>query len=192
LEVPTRSDAEALQQTLDRFQPEVVRDDGVWTVALRPTAETAPELLALFDAIGRWLEDHHQASLLARFGERSLTIMRTSEARPTDSSQFLLERVIQLETALQSRISIEQAKGMLAERLKIGVEEAFEVLRGAARGAGKRLRDLAEDVVGSAELPEVIREFLQRSPDEEHSAARAQPPQADADAPVDEEKQPQI
>ena len=45
----------------------------------------------------------------------------------------------QLEYALESRIVIEQAKGILAERLGLGVEEAFDVLRYAARTARIRL-----------------------------------------------------
>jgi hypothetical protein len=162
LEVTTRSDAEALQQELDQFDSDVVRDGEGWVVSLRPTRETAPELLNLFEAIGRWLEAREQASLRARFGERSFTIMRPSDARPGDSAEFLLERVIQLQNALDSRVSIEQAKGVLAERLKIDVDEAFDVLRGAARRAGSRLQDLAREVVGSAELPEIVKEFLQR------------------------------
>jgi hypothetical protein len=147
---------------LDAFDSKVSRDDGGWVVALHPTAETAPGLLNLFDAIGGWLEDSRQASLRARFGERSFTIMRPSDARPSDSAEFLLERVIQLQNALDSRVSIEQAKGVLAERLKINVDEAFDILRGSARRAGARLHDLALEVVGSAELPVVVTDFLKR------------------------------
>lgn len=168
--MPTRSDAEALQQALSAFDSELVRADDGWLVALRPTKETAPQLLSLFGAIGNWLEERREASLRARFGDRAFTIMRPSQARPTDSAQFLLERVIQLENALESRISIEQAKGRLAGELKIGVDEAFDVLRGAARSAGHRLRDLADDVVASAEVPQMIRDFVHRST---HSAQAA-------------------
>lgn len=57
----------------------------------------------------------------------------------------------QLQTALNSRVLIEQAKGVLAERLQVGVDEAFTVLRRAARAQNRRLADLAEAVVGGAE-----------------------------------------
>ena len=55
--------------------------------------------------------------------------------------------VEQLQTALTSRITIEQAKGVLAERLAIGVEEAFVVLRLYARSHRRRLVDVATAVV---------------------------------------------
>jgi GAF domain-containing protein len=39
----------------------------------------------------------------------------------------------QLQEALSSRVRIEQAKGMLAERWRVGTDEAFTALRGHAR-----------------------------------------------------------
>jgi AmiR/NasT family two-component response regulator len=65
-------------------------------------------------------------------------------------------RNAQLEHALSSRIAIEQAKGMLAERYGIGVDEAFQLLRRAARSNRIRLHDLANEVVSSRETPDAI------------------------------------
>ncbi len=53
----------------------------------------------------------------------------------------------QLQTALNSRILIEQAKGFLTHSLSIGVDEAFAVLRAYARANNRRLTDVADDVV---------------------------------------------
>jgi AmiR/NasT family two-component response regulator len=53
----------------------------------------------------------------------------------------------ELRTALQSRIIIEQAKGMLSERLSIPPDEAFEVLRRHARSNGLRLHAVCDEVV---------------------------------------------
>jgi ANTAR domain/GAF domain len=52
----------------------------------------------------------------------------------------------QLQQALTSRVTIEQAKGILAERRGISVDEAFGMLRTYARGNNLRLSDLARDV----------------------------------------------
>lgn len=53
----------------------------------------------------------------------------------------------QLLTALDSRVRIEQAKGLLAHRHDISVEEAFTLLRAHARRNGLKLNDVALDVV---------------------------------------------
>ncbi|GAA4671928.1 GAF and ANTAR domain-containing protein [Phytohabitans rumicis] len=57
----------------------------------------------------------------------------------------------QLQTALRSRILIEQAKGVLAERLQLDMAEAFTVLRGGARSRNLRLTDLAQAIVDGTE-----------------------------------------
>ena len=51
---------------------------------------------------------------------------------------------------------IEQAKGVLAERLGVDVEEAFEVLRGAARSNSVKIHVLASDVVRSRQVPPAL------------------------------------
>jgi AmiR/NasT family two-component response regulator len=53
----------------------------------------------------------------------------------------------QLQTALNNRVVIEQAKGKLAERLGIDVNQAFILLRDQARRRNERLSDLARDFV---------------------------------------------
>jgi len=53
----------------------------------------------------------------------------------------------QLQSALNSRIVIEQAKGALAQIRGIDVDLAFEVLRAHARATNQRLSDLAARVV---------------------------------------------
>jgi GAF domain-containing protein len=57
----------------------------------------------------------------------------------------------QLQTALNSRILIEQAKGILAERLHLDVAEAFAVLRNGARRNNRRLSELAQAIVDGSE-----------------------------------------
>jgi len=53
----------------------------------------------------------------------------------------------QLQTALNSRLIIEQAKGVLAEREHLEMPEAFEMLRGHSRRTGRKLSEVAAAVV---------------------------------------------
>lgn len=53
----------------------------------------------------------------------------------------------QLQQALDSRVVIEQAKGVVATRLGISVREAFEHLRRESRTSGRTLRDVCQEAV---------------------------------------------
>ncbi|MEU5434648.1 GAF and ANTAR domain-containing protein [Streptomyces sp. NPDC020719] len=70
------------------------------------------------------------------------------QQRSTHRSTVLNE---QLQTALNSRILIEQAKGKLAERHGIDMEQAFTALRGYARAHNRRLSDIARAFVDDSE-----------------------------------------
>ena len=63
----------------------------------------------------------------------------------------------QLQSALTSRIVIEQAKGVLAERLQVSPDDAFGMLRAAARSRNRLLSDLAREVAsGSADIARLL------------------------------------
>ncbi len=57
----------------------------------------------------------------------------------------------QLQTALNSRVIIEQAKGKLAERLSLDMDQAFSLLRDHARNRNLRLSELAQAFVNGTE-----------------------------------------
>lgn len=60
----------------------------------------------------------------------------------------------QLQTALNSRVLIEQAKGVLAERLHVDVADAFTLLRNGARSHNRRLSELAQAIIdGTEQIP---------------------------------------
>jgi AmiR/NasT family two-component response regulator len=69
----------------------------------------------------------------------------------------LRERVAQLQTALDSRVAIEQAKGVLMERFSLTPDAAFELLRRAARSNRESLHTLAALVtVARTTPPEIV------------------------------------
>jgi hypothetical protein len=69
----------------------------------------------------------------------------------------VLEENDQLRRALRSRIVIEQAKGVLAERFDLDMQASFDLLRGSARSNRMSLHLLAEAVVASRETPPQIK-----------------------------------
>jgi GAF domain-containing protein len=66
------------------------------------------------------------------------------QERTIRSAEILTE---QLQSALNSRITIEQAKGVLARTHGIGVDAAFDRMRRYARAHQHRISDVARDVV---------------------------------------------
>jgi GAF domain-containing protein len=119
------------------------RDDGFGAVVslplrLRRTVIGALNLLRdrageLGDpdlALARALADVATIGLLQ---ERAVRESRTTSA--------------QLQVALTSRVLIEQAKGVLAARNDIDIDTAFETLRTYARRHGRKLTEVARDVV---------------------------------------------
>jgi len=63
----------------------------------------------------------------------------------------------QLQGALNSRIVIEQAKGVVAEQQKVSMEEAFAMLRGYSRNSRMPLSDVAAAVIGGSLSSETLR-----------------------------------
>jgi transcriptional regulator with GAF, ATPase, and Fis domain len=53
----------------------------------------------------------------------------------------------QLQTALHSRVQLEQAKGVLAQRAGLPMDEAFQVMRAYARSHNRRLSDVAAQII---------------------------------------------
>jgi hypothetical protein len=87
--------------------------------------------------------------------------------------------VAQLEHALTARVRVEQAIGVLAERHRLRTRDAFDLLRSAARRRGRRVIEVAEDVVNSASNALLrLPEELERTPEPRariRSARRSRP-----------------
>lgn len=88
------------------------------------------------------------ADLLATELEPGARPARTDQ--PLDEMGQLRLSVKQLEHALAARVVVEQAIGVLTERQHSSPREAFERLRKVARSRGRKVHDLAKEVVMSA------------------------------------------
>lgn len=58
-----------------------------------------------------------------------------------------------LRQALESRVLIEQAKGVVHERHGVDIGEAFELLRTESRTSNRKLLAVCEDVIAGASIP---------------------------------------
>ena len=92
--------------------------------------------------------------------------------RAVEAIELLRRRTEQLQHALESRIAIEQAKGVLSERLVTTTDDAFSILRRAARSAQMPLHDLARQVVHEPATPDPVRRELERRQRDVDGAAR--------------------
>jgi hypothetical protein len=78
---------------------------------------------------------------------------RGQDGSPLDEEARLRHEVAQLEHALAARVVIEQAIGVLSERRHTSPRSAFDALRAVARRSGRRVREVAQEVVASAGNP---------------------------------------
>jgi hypothetical protein len=86
---------------------------------------------------------------------------RSERVSEEDEAARLAVTVAQLEHALTTRVRVEQAIGVLAERHRLRPRQAFDLLRNVARSEGRRVTEIAENVVVSASnallpLPEAL------------------------------------
>ncbi|UQX86939.1 GAF and ANTAR domain-containing protein [Jatrophihabitans telluris] len=84
----------------------------------------------------------------------------------------------QLQTALNNRLMVEQAKGMLAERGTLGIDDAFGVLREYSRYHRSLIAEVARRITTGELHPDLVLAHAGRSPGERHASKPAQPPPA--------------
>ena len=90
------------------------------------------------DPAGMSESDMHSAQALA-----DVATIGILQHRAAVEAQVLNE---QLNHALNSRILIEQAKGMISERMSVEMDQAFRILRNHARSSNERLAEVARQV----------------------------------------------
>lgn len=97
--------------------------------------------VSLYDTRPRdWTSDERDvAALLSNTATGFVTAYRSLSAET--------HRTHQLRHALDSRVVVEQAKGMLAAHRGCDVDTAFELMRRYARTARRRVHDVADEIV---------------------------------------------
>jgi hypothetical protein len=145
---PSKAHAERLVASLGGgFSVSLDGGDPSTEVELRLDTATATRLVELFDRLGGWLSDGGLEACQIGLGERTYTLLAAKAGVPNDPTAFLLERTIQLQTALDTRVVIEQAKGVIAARESISPDEAFQKIRRQARSERRKLHDVAAEIV---------------------------------------------
>jgi GAF domain-containing protein len=143
-----------LRRASDRwpvFAPEAV-DAGFMSVYAIPLRlrSTAIGALNLFGGHPGQVADANLRLARALADVVSIAIIQNQTIRESEV------RAVQLQRALDSRVAIEQAKGMLAERNHIDMDTAFRHLRSFSRNTRRHLTAVAMDVVnGVLPLEEV-------------------------------------
>ena len=147
------ADLEANAERWPRFA-EAARESGFVAVHALPLRlrQTVIGALNLFSAGSRELTED---DVRVGQGLADVATIGILAQRSLHQAELLAE---QLQSALNSRIVIEQAKGVLAERRQISVDEAFTLLREHARRHNLRLSDVAREVAeGSVAASELWR-----------------------------------
>lgn len=84
---------------------------------------------------------------VAAMGSQYLGNVASAGIARASTVELLEERVGQLQHALTSRVSIEQAKGVLSERHGLTTDQAFDLLRRYARNNGRRIQDVVAAIL---------------------------------------------
>jgi GAF domain-containing protein len=135
-------DLEHAKEQYPRFAPRAL-EAGVRAIhALPMTART--EVIGSVDIIAADVLDLTAEQIATAQLLVDVAVSYVSNTRAFEDKSRLAS---QLQFALDSRIMIEQAKGILSERRKITVTEAFELLRGYARSNHLKLHDAAGAIV---------------------------------------------
>jgi GAF domain-containing protein len=112
-----------------------------------PYSSDAVGVVAVFASGPHPWTEAEQGAIVAFTDLAAMLILNAMEAR----ERGLI--AVQLQGALDSRVVIEQAKGVLVGRHGLSPRQAFERLRGLARDQRRPLAEVAEAVVSAAQRP---------------------------------------
>lgn len=135
-----------------RFAPEAVAAGFRSVDALPLRLRAAPiGALNLFGASQGGMSEANRRIARAMGDVAAIAIIQSQMVRESET------RARQLQHALDSRVAIEQAKGMVAERLAYDMDRAFELIRSYARGHRRHLTEVATEIIaGTLSLEQAV------------------------------------
>jgi len=101
--------------------------------------------LTLLHQDGTLTDVLYNASVYRDFNENVLGVLAV--ARDASMLRQQQQLSVQLQNALESRVVIEQAKGIIAQRRAVTIDEAYQLIRAHARNNNASLRTVAEAIV---------------------------------------------
>ncbi|NEK56500.1 ANTAR domain-containing protein [Geodermatophilus sabuli] len=110
-----------------------------------PAVQFAAALNVYSPVTGAFTDEHRRAA--AEFAAYAAVALAN-----VDALQDARDQAENLRLAMESRAAIEQAKGIVMERYKVTVDEAFRLLAGVSMHTNRKVRDLAEHLVLTGEL----------------------------------------
>ena len=141
--LPVRcDDLDAVTDRWERFLPEA-RAAGYASVYAVPM-RLRQQVIGSLNLLGARPNVVDEPGLVEAQALADVATIGILQHRAASEQRVLAE---QLQYALQSRILVEQAKGILAEHARIDMESAFGTLRAYARSSNQRLVDVAGDLV---------------------------------------------
>jgi transcriptional regulator with GAF, ATPase, and Fis domain len=142
-----------------RFAPHA-RDVGFQSMSALPMRLRAQVIgaLNLFSTTPELLSPQDQQVAQALADIATISIL---QERALHDGHIVLT---QLQGALESRIVIEQAKGIVGEHGHVSVDDAFTLLRGYARNHNRLLRQTAQEIIDGTLAPDALTEPTRRAP----------------------------
>lgn len=125
-----------------RWAPAAVRA-GIRSVYATPL-RAEDTVIGALNLFGPDLDGTSEADLLI---VRALADVATRTLLQQRHTEHAAELNTQLQTALTTRIRIEQAKGIIAHTLTVGMDEAFAIFRHTSRSVNTRLTLLGEHLI---------------------------------------------
>lgn len=156
-------DLAAASQRWPKFAPEAVAV-GFRSVAAVPL-RLRQQNIGAFNLFRTTVGEIEEADIMlaqALADVASIAMLQDQMIRDTQA------KVGQLQHALNSRIVIEQAKGVIAERAKVDMDEAFARLRSYARSHRVRLTDVARQVTTAGPLLDEVAALAQSNSSPRH------------------------